>query len=285
MGIIPGPVITGPEPLRTRYGLFTAAVGPLDLPEPQGRGGGVRYIPRTCGTANTFPIACENEQVSSFTKALDEFQEAVEALPFGVFASLECGSVGFTASEIENLARERLDDGEQHATEQTFWTGRTDLAVETGINSLEDSATDITAADPLAIESAVADLEDWLYRQQEYGYVGFIHAPVRVAAVAANSHLVIDDRGIKRTPYGSIWVFGGGYPGTGADGEVPPNGGSFMHITGQVAVWRAAEPFVYPANDVFDREANQRLMIAEREYAVGFDCHNARILFNPLGGV
>src|SRR5690606_39334186 len=64
-----------------------------------------------------------------------------------------------------------------------------------------------------------------------------------------------------------------------------PDGGAYLHVTGQVQVWRAPEPFVYPANQTMNRATNQRLLIAEREYAISFDCMNGRALFDPLGGV
>jgi hypothetical protein len=62
-------------------------------------------------------------------------------------------------------------------------------------------------------------------------------------------------------------------------------GGAFLHITGQVQVWRSSSEFVYPADQTMNRTTNQRLLIAEREYAIGFDCFNGRAEFDPLGGV
>src|SRR5690606_41267912 len=56
-GIVPGPLITAPEPLGRRYGLLAGAAGPIDLP-PHGAGGGVRYVPVTCGEAHSWPIEC-----------------------------------------------------------------------------------------------------------------------------------------------------------------------------------------------------------------------------------
>lgn len=284
MGVIPGPLIQGPAALRRRPGLFDSAIGPLDLPDPHGRGGGVTYVPRTCGVAEPYPISCTAQEVAAFTKSLDAFQASVDAQPFGVFSSLECGSIGFTGTEFESLSEERLGDGEQHAVEFAFWTGEALDGTDLGIDSLSEIATDITASDSLSIVSVVSDLEDWLYRQQRYGNVGFIHAPVKVAAYAAAQRQIVEDsRGVKRTPYGSIWVFGGGYPGTGADGAAPPSGGAFLHITGQVAVWRASSVWTSPAEQVLDRDTNQQVIISEREYAAAYDCHNARITFDPLG--
>ncbi|MEE3918786.1 hypothetical protein V2I01_10960 [Micromonospora sp. BRA006-A] len=38
MALIPGQIVTPPEPGLRRYGLFNAASGPLDLPAPHGEG-------------------------------------------------------------------------------------------------------------------------------------------------------------------------------------------------------------------------------------------------------
>jgi hypothetical protein len=105
-----------------------------------------------------------------------------------------------------------------------------------------------------------------------------------VAAHAGAANLVIHERDGRtaRTPFGSIWVFGGGYPGTGPG---LPSGGAFIHITGQISAWRSAEPEIYPVDQVMDRATNQRLLLAEREWAVAYDCFNGRAAFDPLGGV
>lgn len=285
MGLHPGELIAGPEPIRRRYGLFTAASGPIDLPLPHGRGGGVRFIPVTCGEAHPYPIGCYGGlvEVPEDGKPVDpsdmEFQTGV----FSVVASEECGSLGYTAQEFEAKVRRRLDNGEQGAAELALWTGLDPEGNTLDIPHL-DETTDTISVDSLDIRSVVAGLEDWAYRAQGYGHVAYIHAPVAVAAWAADAGLVIQDGPLKITPYGSVWIFGGGYPGTGLDGAAPPEGGLNLHVTGQVQVWRSPEPFVYPVNQTMNRTTNQRLLLAEREYSISFDCMNGRALFEPLGG-
>lgn len=282
MGIIPGPLITGPQPLRTRYGLLTAATGPMDLPTPHGRGGGVRFVPESCGSATPFAITCTAGSINDPTKFADAETPEFDALPFGVYASIECGALGYTGAEFENKVRQRLFNGEQHAVEQALWTGN-DAGF--GITRYLAATTDnVTVPDETSIISVVSAMEDWLYNDNEYGYEGYIHAPVSVAAHAAAWNLVVKDGPLLRTPYGTVWVFGGGYPGTGALGAAPPLGGAYMHITGQTTVWRSRDVWVYPADQTMNRTTNQRLLIAEREYAVAFECENGRALFNPLGG-
>lgn len=287
MAIVPGQLISGPEPLRRRYGLLTAASGPIDLPAQNGPGGGVRYISQACGAAHPYPIGCYDglPETTPEGKPTDPDNSLVEAPPFMVLASIECGTVGYTSAEDEARVRRRLDNGEQGAAEFALWTGLDPAGNGLAIPHLAEADEDILAAEPLSIVSVVAGLEDWAYRDQGYGYVAYIHAPVAVAAHAADAGLVIDDGRLKRTPFGSIWIFGGGYPGTGEEGAEPPEGGTYLHVTGQVTVWRSADVWVAPVDQTMNRTTNQRLLLAEREYAVGFDCMNGRILFDPLGGV
>lgn len=284
MTIVPGDLIPGPEPLRRRYGLLTAASGPVDLPLPHGLGGGVRYIPVTCGTTYPYAINCYSGLVESADKTGDPENELVETGVFAVVAGMECGSLGYTEEQFREKIRRRLNNGEQGAAEEALWTGLDPDGNALGIPHLADGdAGTVTPGDDTSIVSVVSELEDWAYRVQGYGNVAYIHAPVRVAAHAASADLVRDDGPLKRTPFGSIWVFGGGYPGTGDAGESPPSGGAFLHVTGQVQVWRAPDEHVYPPNQTMNRTTNQRLLIAEREYSIGFDCMNGRAVFDPLG--
>lgn len=283
MVMIPGPLIPGPEPAATRYGLFAAASGPMDLPE-KARGGGLRYIPVTCGEAHTYPIACSGGAVLHAEKEADPQNPLVETGAFAVYASIECGSVGYTEAELHTQVVRRLLNGEQGAAEYALWTG---LAADTSVLDIENLVESGQAVSNPADESLVATiaaLEAWAYRTQGYGGVAYIHAPVEVAAYAGDHHLIEFRNGLKYTPFGSVWVFGGGYPGTGADNAAPPAGGAYMYITGQVNVWRSPDIFTYPVEQTMDFETNQRFLLSEREYAIGFDCFAGRALFDPLGG-
>ena len=288
MAIIPGLVVPAPEPLEERYGLFTAALGPVELPT-HGRAGGVSYESVACGTARAYPIGCYDGQVEvpEGGKTGEPNNATVEASPFIAIATLECGALGFTGTEFEAKVRRRLENGEQGAVEAALWTGLGLDGDGLEISSLSDTAEDVSAADEVSITGVVAALEDYAYRDQGYGSVAYIHAPVSVAAWAAEAGLIVPDgtgRGArKRTPYGSVWVFGGGYPGTGEDGAAAPAGGAFIHITGQTTVWRSNDMHVFPADQTMNRTTNQRLLVAEREYAVSFDCFNGRAEFDPLG--
>ena len=285
MALIPGPLVPAPEPVRRRPGLFDAVPGPLDLPT-HGRGGGVRYVPVTCGPVHSLRIGCYDGLVEppEDGKPTDPAEGEVATGVFLALTAMECGPVGYTAEEDAARIRRRLEAGEQTAVEAAFWSGLDVNGDSLDIRSLADDPDEITVADELDIIEVVAALEDYAYRDQGYGYVAYLHAPVAVAAHAGAANLVIHDRDGRsaRTPFGSIWVFGGGYQGTG-DGL--PSGGAFIHITGQISAWRAPDPQVFPVDQVMNRTTNQRLLLAEREWAVSYDCFNGRAAFDPLGGV
>jgi hypothetical protein len=284
MALIPGLAVPAPEPVGARPGLFTAASGPLDLPT-HGEGGGVRYVPVTCGTAYAYGITCYSGEVVSPDKPLDGDAAEVETGVFSVLSTLNCGAVGYTEAEARDKVRRTLESTEQGAVEAAFWTGEDYAGNEMGILNLEGTATAIfpPAAGVDLITTVLATLEDHAYRVEGYGYRAYVHAPVAFAPYAAEAGLVLPEgpgpNARKITPNGSIWVFGGGYPGTGAGGASGWPGGGFIHITGQTTVWRSSDMQIYQA---FDQATNERLVVAERAYAVSYDCFNARAEFNPL---
>jgi hypothetical protein len=285
MAMIPGPLITGPESVASRYGLLVAASGPISLPE-KARGGGVRYIPVTCGVAHTYPIDCSGGAVLTPDKDADEQNPMVETGSFAAYASIECGAIGYTQQEFTDQVIRRLYNGEQGAAEYALWSGLGADGNPLGIQNLTDDAVAVTNPDDSDIVAVLAALEDYAYRVQGYGQVAYIHAPASMAAWANDRHIVETRSGDPRkyTPFGSVWVFGGGYPGTGPAHAAPPAGGAYLYVTGQVTVWRSDDVWTYPVNQTMDRETNQHFLLSEREYVIGFDCFAGSALFNPLGG-
>lgn len=257
MAIGPAPVVPAPEPRGLRYGLLTAANGPVDLPVPHGLGGGVRYEPVSCGIARTYPVICTGPLPA---KTFDAASPLVDASPFMAYASLQCGAAGHTAAELEAKVRRRLANGEQTIAEQGMAT------------ALTAAATPLTASDPTSIASVVGKLEQWLYgiATANYGNVGYLHVPIRFASWATATGLAVKDGPVWRTHLGTIWVWGGGYPDDGR-----------IYISGQATVWRAPDVNVPDPEQSFDRVQNQYYLLAEREYAVAFDCVAARASFVP----
>lgn len=256
MTIVPAPLVTAPAGRGIRYGLFAAATGPLELPIPHGFGGGVRYEPVTCGFARRYPLECDD---SPPAKVFDPAEPWITAEPFLVYSSLVCGAAGHTSAELEIKVRQRLTNGEQKQAEAGLADVLAAEAVPAG-----------GGYDPGNIRGVVADLEHWLYDTAGYGNVGYIHAPVRVAAYASANGLLQRDGGLWHTNLGTVVVFGAGYPDDGV-----------IYISGQTTVWRAADVFVPTPDQTFSKTTNQYYLLAEREYAVAFDCVAAFATFTP----
>lgn len=267
MALIPGMIVPAPARLRRRYGLFDAASGPLDLPT-HGEGGGVRFVP-DCGRSLAYGVTCYETPGDAPVKPLDGDTAEIQTGVFVALATLNCGAVGYTLPEYQAKVRRRLEGAEQAAVEEALWTGLDYEDNPLGILALDDEAVSIpTGYDPDLIADVVAALERYAYTTQQYGGVAYIHAPVEVAALAAEAHLILADGNRKVTPMGSVWAFGA-YP----SGEII--------VTGQTTVWRAPEIAVYSS---FENSSNEVLMVAERAYSVAFECFAGRAEFNPLEG-
>jgi hypothetical protein len=267
MAIIPGLAVPAPEGLRRRYGLFDAAAGPLDL-APHGEGGGVRFVPMSCGEAYAYGVTCYTGEVAAPEKPLDGGNEEVRTGVFVVLSTLNCGAPGYTDAESQTTVRRRLEGTEQAAVERALWSGMDFQGNTLDILALDTQASDVeTNYDPALITDVVAALERYAYTDQGYGGVAYIHAPVEVAAFAAEAGLILPDGPTRKvTPMGSVWAFGA-YPA-----------GSII-VTGQTAVWRAPEIQVY---STFENATNERVLVAERAYSVAFECFAGRAEFDPL---
>lgn len=258
--ILPPQVIPGPEPRAARYGLFAAALGPNNLPN-HAMAGGLIYEPVSCGFSRTYPTVCHTDRPQT-VKTFDEDNDTITALPFVVYATLECGTAGHTSAELETKVRRRLANGEQTSAE----AGMADvLAADPGLATLTPPG--ITLAD------TIGELEQWLYgiqpTGQNYGYAGCLHCSPRIAAYAAEADLIVSDGALMRTRMGTVWAFGGGYPDDGT-----------IYISGQPAIWRSADVFLPDVIQAIDRGINHYMLVAEREYAVAYDCLAAKATYN-----
>ena len=253
MALTPRLPVDAPQPRGLRYGLLTAAVGPVELPT-HGRASGITYEPTTCGFTREYPVECTDPGLKTF----DDGNDLVDAEPFVAYATYVCGAAGYTAAELEAKVRRRLMNGEQTSVER---------ALADVIMTSPDTVS-LLAPDSTSIAAVIGELEQWIYGDMQYGVTAYLHLPARASAYMAKEHTLIKDGPLWRTTMGTIVVFGGGYP----DGIV--------HITGQTAVWRSEDIFVYPPDQVFDKINNQFNLLAEREYAVAYDCLAASAPFD-----
>lgn len=256
-------VVPAPEPRGLRYGLLQAAIGPLDLPT-HGLGGGVVYEPVSCGFARTYPTLCHTEQGGATEKSFDSNEDPIARDSFVVYASIACGSAGKTQFDLETRVRRRLANGEQSQA-------------EAGMAAILAAGATPLIAPGLMLADVVGELEQWLYGSDalpapadaQYGNIGYLHASPRIAAHAMGDELLFPDGPLLRTRMGTVWVFGGGYPDDGT-----------IYISGNVTVWRSPDVFVVPPQYLLNQGTNQYHLVAEREYAVSYDCVAASAIYN-----
>jgi hypothetical protein len=284
-----GPVIVGqPAVGNIRYGLFTAANGPFDMPD-HGDIGGVTYVQEHCGNSHLWAAAsCSGATVNGGLLPIDACDSAAVGLPFQNIATLKIGAIPYDAAEVERRARVRLNDNSQYIAEQAFWGGSADVQPvlqrwefngNTNVNNpgiLDITPTPGTA---VTIEYGVGLLEDAL---AAYSYPGIIHARPIVAPYAVERSLApIPVRAAKGsallpqlTPMGNVWSFGRGYSGNlpTNDATPPGVGKAYMVATGVTTVWKDPNMYVSPPERTFDRSGNAWQTVASQAMAITVDC-------------
>lgn len=261
MAVLTAPMlIQDPNPGTIRYGLFSVARGPLELPR-HGRDGGLTWQSVDCGEGQGLEINCQADLVAKETGTPPEL---VAATPFAVYARLNCAPVGHTPEEFASMAQRRLTFVEQTLVEEIFSAELFGQSPGLGNNA---NAVDVGPA--LDAVEALAQLEDSYY--QVGGTVGVIHVPHVFAPFLMAEHQLVRDGSVWRTAAGSV-VSIGQYLGVGPNGAPPAGGTTWLYMTGPVTVWRSSQAFVSPIAGALDRSTNQVDMLVEREYVVGYSC-------------
>lgn len=264
-------------PLQPRNGLMLAATGPMALPV-HAEDVGLTWQSEACGHAHLYPPACISPPYQAHT--YDPSDGVVKAYPFVVYASEVCGVVGTDVEDARRRVVERLRIGEQFAVETALWGGGEGV---TGVfETLQALGGFVTT---LAVSANVTDAISLLEQQAaavKYNGPLIIHARPRMAAYFSNRMIFRAPRqgdGPHRyTDYGSEIVIGAGYSGNLPDGTAPSATAEAVYITGRVHLWREAETFVSPPNQVLDKVTNQRGVFAQRAYALGVECFAAATL-------
>jgi hypothetical protein len=259
--------IEPPPPPPRPYGLFDVALGPMAFPTPGAVGGGVQYMPDVCeDNVYLYDMTCPPV---SGSKTFDSLETAVSGGPFAVLTSITCGSVGMTQAELEQRLRVRMALREQRGVERRVWQGQTLGQGQGNIPGLFRNATNVGPAG--CVTEAVELLEQTLANNGVVG--GIIHARVGMAAHFAQAHLV--ERPSPRrlqTPYGTPYVFGAGYDGSGPSGQAFDGDTEWVYASGRVVIWQDPEIFISPMDQVFRQASNEYIAVAERVHAVVVEC-------------
>lgn len=256
-----------------RYGLFQAAIGPLDLPV-HGRNGGVQYVTALCGEGFGYEVECLATQNSKAAAWTENGVSVVTGAPFIVFATMQCGTVGFSYEEEQALILERLKGVEQSVVEELFSTST--LGQGPGLVTA-DGITTVTGAGDTVVD-VLSELERARYcgftgNLTQYGPPGILHVAIPVLNELKSQHVIDFDGTRWRTPMGTV-VSGGCYANNDPAGAAPADGVFWMYLTGQTTVWRTPDSQVQiaPVEGSLDRATNQYMMLAEREYVVTYEC-------------
>jgi hypothetical protein len=270
----PPVLVEKPTPsLPLRYGLITAAVGPLDLPV-HARAGGTKYVDSLCARGFPYEPECPPSALNSKTSFFGTGTETVTGVPFVIGATVTCGTVGYTYDEQRAFVMERLKSVEQGELELAFSTGAVNLAP-----SLTAAAGIITvtgAGD--TITDVLGELERARYcgfgaNTAKYGPPGYLHVAIPVFERLKENHLIEFDGTRWRTAIGTV-VSTGCYANNDPAGAAPADGVFWMYITGQTTIWRTPDSAVSiaPVEGSLNRATNQLLMLAEREYVISYEC-------------
>lgn len=267
-----GELIPAPAAGVRRYGLFNAATVLDDL-DARGIASGFQFPAEDCGVVRSYDANCDTHPAKTF----DEGQTYMDATPYWVYASRQCGTVGRTAAEMEASVMRRLLANEQHEVESQLWGGGA-VAADPNLTGVAGVVTVVPGVAQGA-GAAIAALEQSFY--DTYGYVGTIH--VNTAAYAAMAYAQILERNgsTLNTPLGSVWSFGSGYGIAGPGGAAPAAGSVWAFMTPPVLIRRSA-PITRPVVEVMDRLHNQFLGLAERVYAHSWVCDTVHAVQVPL---
>lgn len=256
-----GEIISAPPPGPMRYGLFSAATVTDDLGD-RGIASGYQFPAEDCGVVRSYDANC----VTHPAKTFDEGLPYMEATPYWVYATRQCGTLGITPAEFEASVRRRLLANEQREVEAQFWGGGA-VAADPNLTGVSGVTTVVPTAPGAA--AAIAALEDAFY--DTYGYVGTIHISMRAYANLTYSGLTVRNGGTLNTPMGSVWAIGAGYGITGPAGDAPDAGTVWAFMTPPVLI-RRSQVMARPAWEVADRGVNQFMGLAERVYAHSWAC-------------
>lgn len=260
-----------PQPSILRYGLFSAATVLDDL-DTRGIAAGFQLPAEDCGLVRTYDANCATHPAKEF----DEGLTYLEGVPYWVYATRRCGTVGHTPAEIESSVRRRFASGEQRAVEEMVWGGG---GVPTDPNL--SGVAGVTTVVPSAPGSgaAIAALEDAFY--DAYGFVGTIHINARAYANASFGQMMVRQGGLWTTPLGSVWSIGAGYGITGPGGAAPDAGNVWAFMTPPVVIRRS--PLIVPSVvETMNRTNNQFNGLVERVYAHTWTCDTVFAVQVPI---
>lgn len=274
------------------YGLLSA-VDIVPDSDPHWRMG-VMYQPDSCDPAKSTQLACPIDDIEDFRKTPTSTgipTRGSDAVT--LYTWIDCGLVG--VPDFQERTETALDFGAHRALENIFWTGDIDhppantyyphLASNTQVLDSEaetdiilQSAASVVVTGAVSVTEAIGLLEGAMATC--YGGTPTIHVP-RMALAHLSENYLIERRGDRLlTTGGSRIAAGAGYPGTGPDGTLPAYPLTWFYATGAINIRVSDTKFTSSRDAALRRDINSMVLIAERTYAIGWDCCHFAVQVN-----
>lgn len=266
--------IPAPRAPAQRYGLFTVASRAGDAGTRM-IASGLQFVAEDCGMSVVpYDATCGGPGTA---KVFAPGTPIVDAKPYWLISTYQCGSVGTTPEDVRRRVRRRYEAGVQHAVENVVWTGAGLPGQEPALTTA--GATIVVPSAPGA-GAAVAALEEAFY--DAHGYVGTIHVNQRAKGALKDAG-VLDRReaGVWKTELDTNVSMGAGYGITGPAAVAPAAGFVWAFITPQVYLWSSAVNQPDP-QQTFDRSLNQWKAVAETVYAHAWICDTVFAVQVPI---
>lgn len=301
--------MTAPVPVSSRY-LRKFVAPPPRTPMPYGLldavdlrtdsdphwQAGVEWQPLCGGSSTTFDFCVTGGAPPRLADTGG--RDTRGALPFTVYAEIDCAPVGPTwATEMDDAVR-LLEFTEQYQVERAFWTGQITgltgpenrvlphLASSTTVTepiggtsnviTLQTAAT-IVSGSALGFTSGLGALEAALAAC--YDGEAILHIPVQAIPVAAANVVFYRDGNVLRTFNGNKIVAGAGYANTSPSGVPAAPGTAWIYATGAMFAYKGAVK-TFTREQSLDRSTNTLKAIAQRTYVLGWDCCHFAVLVN-----
>lgn len=286
----PRNLVAPPQFDPRNFGLLSVVQARYDEPDEHWRNGvtwqdicglGSLTFDQYCLTTGTIPVS----GAAPASKVDNIDWNTYGAIPFTVFAKVDCSPVGYSQEEQRARAIDALTRTEAYQVENAFWTGTAGGSANqvyprlAANESVSDPSlfpvTQLQCAATAISGTTILDAVEGLGRVEAalaacYQGKGVIHVPVLLAAQLFQWNLVEVNAGQLRTKAGNLVAIGGGYPGTSPAGATT-TGALWIYATGPVFAYRSAS-FTFRFAEMLNRTNNTLETIVERTYVLGYSC-------------
>lgn len=244
---------------------------------------GVIWEPYACGPATAYacPTCGENVSGTAPVKTYTSGVGEVQIAPFTVYGSFSCSPIGHW-EDAEKRALQNLLSGEERAVEAQIADG----SLHSSMNLQAPEAVNITPTPgtPVSIPQGIALLESYGALNGNGEFVIMMNRRDALLANATGTLVKPADSGtmlrtILNTPVAALSGFNGR---TGPNGVAALAGMSWLFATGKPYIYRT-EPFITSERGAsLDTSRNDLQILAERTYAVGWDCFTIGVLVESV---